>query len=93
MADETSGETKPKVESDVIQLLVKDQSGGEVHFKVKTKTKFEKIMNAFCAKKSLEMSAVRFLFDGQRLNPQQTPADHGMEDNDVIDCAPCSILL
>ena len=34
MADENTGETRPKPEGDVINLVVKDQAGGEVHFKV-----------------------------------------------------------
>jgi hypothetical protein len=33
----------PKQEGQVITLLVKDQLGGEVHFRVKTHTKLEKV--------------------------------------------------
>lgn len=45
MADEASGENKPvpKQEGQVINLIVKDQMGGEVHFKVKSHTKLEKV--------------------------------------------------
>lgn len=46
MADqEASGENKPqpKQEGTVINLIVKDQQGSEVHFKVKTHTKLEKV--------------------------------------------------
>ncbi|KAK9814255.1 hypothetical protein WJX72_003009 [[Myrmecia] bisecta] len=84
---EESGETKPKVEggSETIQLKVKDQTGGEVHFKVKTTTKFEKIMQAYCQKKSIDMAGMRFLFEGTRINNTSTPADLGMEDDDIID--------
>lgn len=45
MADqEASGENKPqpKQEGQVINLIVKDQLGSEVHFKVKSHTKLEK---------------------------------------------------
>jgi small ubiquitin-related modifier len=31
------------------------------------------------------MNAVRFMFDGTRLEEQKTPGDYGMEDQDVID--------
>ena len=31
------------------------------------------------------MNSVRFLFDGNRVNPTQTPQDLDMEDGDVID--------
>lgn len=46
MADqEASGENKPqpKQEGQVINLIVKDQMGAEVHFKVKSHTKLEKV--------------------------------------------------
>lgn len=46
MADqEGAGETRPKQEGQVINLIVKDQLGGEVHFKVKSHTKLEKVGN------------------------------------------------
>lgn len=46
MADqEASGENKPqpKQEGQIINLIVKDQMGAEVHFKVKSHTKLEKV--------------------------------------------------
>jgi len=33
------------------------------------------IFTAFCSRKSLQPGAVRFLFDGQRINPTQTPQE------------------
>ncbi|KAF8061353.1 SUMO3 [Scenedesmus sp. PABB004] len=88
MAEEASGENKPapKVEGTIINLIVKDQQGSEVHFKVKTHTKLEKVFKAYCDKKSIEPSAVRFVFDGTRINPTATPSTLGMEDCDSIDC-------
>ncbi len=90
MTDETNfNETKPKVEGGedaapgVISLKVKDQTGGEVVFRVKATTKFSKIMEAFCQKKSWASNQVRFLFDGQRVNADQTPEDLEMENGDV----------
>lgn len=40
MADDTTGETKPqpKQEGSVINLVVKDQTGAEVHFKVRAES-------------------------------------------------------
>lgn len=34
---------QPKQEGQIINLIVKDQMGSEVHFKVKTHTKLEKV--------------------------------------------------
>ena len=42
-------------------------------------------MNAFCQRQGVNMSSVRFLFDGNRINADQTPEGLDMEDGDVID--------
>ena len=36
-------------------------------------------------KKSQSVTDVRFMFDGSRVNPEQTPQELGMEDEDSID--------
>ena len=67
------GEPKPAGEH--LSLKVKSQEGNEVYFKVKKTTTFAKVMAAYCKKVGADMEQVRFLFDGQRLKPDQTPAD------------------
>jgi len=32
------------------------------------------------------VGAVRFVFDGHRLNTETTPAEMGMQDGDCVDC-------
>ena len=62
------------------------QDGNIVHFKMKKKTKLKKLMEAYCARQSLQMDQIRFLFDGNRLRGDtQTPDELAMEDDDVID--------
>ena len=68
-----------------LSLKVKSQDGNEVFFKVKKTTTFSKVMTAYCKKVGADMDSVRFLFDGQRLRAEQTPADLDMEDEDEID--------
>mmetsp|Transcript_1100 Transcript_1100/g.1531 ORF Transcript_1100/g.1531 Transcript_1100/m.1531 type:complete len:93 (-) Transcript_1100:208-486(-) len=68
-----------------LNLKVKSQDGNEVFFKVKKTTTFKRVMEAYCGKVGADMGAVRFLFDGNRISPEQTPADLGMEDEDEID--------
>ncbi|CAL5226904.1 g9778 [Coccomyxa viridis] len=77
---------KPEVASNVINIVVKDQNSGEVHFKVKPTTKFSKIFDAYAGKKGVEAANIKFLHDGQRIRDHQTPGELGIEDNDVIDC-------
>jgi len=61
------------------------QDGNIVHFKIKKKTQLRKLMEAYCARQSLQMDQIRFLFDGNRLWDAQTPDELDMEDDDVID--------
>lgn len=68
----------------VINVRVSSDDGDNTYFKLKSTTPFIKLMNAWCQKKGLSISAVRFLFDETRLNADQTPADVMMEDGEVI---------
>ena len=68
-----------------LDLKVVTQAGTEIFFKCKQTTPLSKLMNAFCQRQGINAASVRFLFDGQRLNPQQTPQELEMEDGDVVD--------
>lgn len=64
---------------------MKAQDGNEVYFKVKRTTKLKKLMDAYCARVGKEPGSVRFLFDGERIQPDATPEQLEMEDEDEID--------
>mmetsp|Transcript_8703 Transcript_8703/g.15052 ORF Transcript_8703/g.15052 Transcript_8703/m.15052 type:complete len:97 (-) Transcript_8703:20-310(-) len=81
---DTAAETV-KSEAQPINVVVKDQTGGEVHFKIKTSTKMEKVFKAYCDKKSLTAEHIKFMYDGARVLGDSTPASLGMEDDDSID--------
>ena len=53
---------------------------------MKSTTKLSKLFTAFCAKNQIEESNVRFMFDGIRLQGDQTVAHYEFEPEDVIDC-------
>ena len=61
---------QPKAEH--LNIKVTD-SNNEVFFKIKRTTQLNKLMNAFCERQGKTMATVRFLFDGTRVNPQDTP--------------------
>ncbi len=42
-------------------------------------------MEAYCTRQGMAANAVRFLYDGERLREDATPASLNMEDQDVID--------
>lgn len=55
-----------------LNIKVTDNNN-EVFFKIKRSTKLEKLMNAFCDRQGKNQTSVRFLFEGQRVQPTDTP--------------------
>jgi len=49
----------------------------EVFFKIKRSTKLEKLMKAFCERQGKDPQTVRFLFDGQRVQKDDSPETVG----------------
>jgi len=77
MADEGS--------SSSIQLKVKNAEGKEVLFKLKMTTPLRKLMDAYCQREGLPVDGVRLLYEGERVNRDQTPEELDMQDGDEID--------
>jgi hypothetical protein len=46
-----------------------------VHFKIKRTTQLRKLMDAYCERQGKQPGTVRFMFEGERLNENQTPAE------------------
>ena len=67
-----------------IQLKVKDQQGIEVMFKIKKTTPLRKLMSAYCSRLGLQLSQVRFMVDGERIDPDDTAEKLSLEDWDVV---------
>ena len=72
-------------EEQSIQLKVKNAEGKEVVFKLKANTPLRKLMDAYCQREGLPADGVRFLYDGERINREQTPGELNMQDSDEID--------
>ncbi|KAI9015413.1 SMT3 suppressor of mif two 3-like 1 [Hyaloraphidium curvatum] len=53
----------------------------------KRTTQLKKLMDAYVAKTGVDPTAIRFLYEGQRLQPGQTPDELSMEDEDIIQTA------
>merc|ERR1712066_767190 len=71
---------------DNINVVVQDQSGNTVLFKIKRKTTLRKLMDAYCRRKNIDFNAVRFSFDGTRLKPDQSLSSiPDIQDGDIID--------
>lgn len=92
MAD-SPAERKPTPEAgaasadgETITIRVRDQTGEETFFKVKKTTRMEKVFSTYAQRKGVNLASLRFLIDGERINPSQSPAELDMEDHDQIDC-------
>jgi len=68
-----------------INIKVVSDDNSEVFFKIKRTTPFRKLMDAYCQRQGKSLTTVRFLYDGERISPDQTPEQLEMEDEDTID--------
>ncbi|KKY37178.1 putative ubiquitin-like modifier [Diaporthe ampelina] len=67
-----------------LNIKVTDNNN-EVFFKIKKSTKLEKLMGAFCERQGKTVNSVRFLFEGQRVQPNDTPDTLEMQDGDTLE--------
>lgn len=71
MSDPSPPEAPPAPQ-DHLNIKVTDNNN-EVFFKIKRSTQLKKLMDAFCERQGKQISTVRFLFDGTRVRPEDTP--------------------
>jgi len=73
---------------DVVLVLLCDswQTGEETFFKIKKTTKMSKVFQTYANRKGVQLSSLRFLLDGERIEPDQTPKMLELDDQDQIDC-------
>jgi len=79
MSQEESEDVKPKLN------LIINYEGQHITVKVKPNMPFRKIFAAAEERFGKAPGTFRFAFEGKRLGLEDTPAETGMEDNDMID--------
>lgn len=73
-APPNDGSAPPPYPAAVEHLNIKvTDNNNEVFFKIKRTTQLKKLMDAFCERQGKQLSTVRFLFDGTRVRPEDTP--------------------
>jgi len=88
MADENGspGQNKPEDSTPTEHLNIKvTDNNNEVFFKIKRTTQLKKLMDAFCERQGKAPSSVRFLFDGSRVQPTDSPDTLDMQDGDTLE--------
>lgn len=63
---------EPPQQTEHLNIKVTDNNN-EVFFKIKRTTQLKKLMDAFCERSGKSSHTVRFLHDGNRVNPQDNP--------------------
>src|SRR5437762_4018390 len=72
--DGSPGAQKPEEMPQTEHLNIKvTDNNNEVFFKIKRTTQLKKLMDAFCERQGKPPSSVRFLFDGSRVQPTDSP--------------------
>merc|ERR1712172_337439 len=72
-------------ETEYIKLKVVGQDSNEIHFRVKMTTQMGKLKKSYSERVGVPVSSLRFLFDGRRINDDETPKQLEMERDDVIE--------
>ena len=80
-----SDEMEKHEDSKHINLKVRGQDNSTLQFKVLRNAPLKKLMNVYCERLGLSRQQLRFLYDGNRIQDNDTPMKFEMEDNDDID--------
>ncbi|CZR51423.1 related to ubiquitin-like protein modifier [Phialocephala subalpina] len=80
----TPKEPEGQLGSEHLNIKVTDNNN-EVFFKIKRTTILKKLMDAFCERHSKALNSVRFLFDGSRVQPTDSPNTLDMQDGDTLE--------
>lgn len=76
------GNTEEAPKTEHLNIKVTDNNN-EVFFKIKRTTALKKLMDAFCERQGKNTNTVRFLFDGARVNQNDTPDSVSQRLHDV----------
>ncbi|CAN6647282.1 ubiquitin-like protein Smt3p [Trichomonascus vanleenenianus] len=86
MSDNDSVKPDVKAEGSTEHISIKvTDSNTEVYFKIKKTTQLKKVMDTFCKRTGKDPSALRFLYEGERVQPDDTPSSLDLSDGDTIE--------
>ena len=71
-------------QDDVMNISLKDLTGGKLEFKVRSTTRLQKILDAYCSAKGIVAEDAYLIFKGRRLSVDLACSDYGVEDGDVL---------
>ena len=72
-------------DTEYIKLKVVGQDSNEIHYRVRQTTLMAKLKKSYSERVGVPIASLRFLFDGRRINDDETPKALEMEQDDVIE--------
>ena len=78
-------QTTEVTRTEKIRLKVIDQDGNDILFGVKMTAAMGKLKKSYSEKVGVPIKSLRFFFDGNRINDEETPNSLEMAQGDVID--------
>ncbi|KAI4357731.1 hypothetical protein L6164_001662 [Bauhinia variegata] len=83
---EAVSEKTPKPQPERVKIVICIQNKDEQkQFRIYMDDKFERLFKMYAEKQKLDPKHLVFSFDGDKINPSQTPAGLEMEDDDIIE--------
>ena len=79
------GAEATETETECIKLKAVGQDSSEINFRVKMTTAMGKLKKSYSKRVGAPITSLRFLFDGKRINDEETPKSLKMEQDDVIE--------
>ena len=68
----------------IISSIFPGQDSNEIHFRVKQTTQMGKLKKSYSERVGVPVTSLRFLFDGRRINDDETPKALEMEQDDYF---------
>ncbi len=65
--------------------MIRDQHGTKTFFKIRRDIKLSKVFSAYSKRRGVEVTSLRFTFEGQRLDENDTPGKLDISEGDQID--------
>ncbi|KAK0468500.1 hypothetical protein IW261DRAFT_1573721 [Armillaria novae-zelandiae] len=85
LLQQMSPNKKPQCSAQRLMIIIATSSGEQKTYKLRDDTPLKKMLTSFAVSYGKEMSSFMFVYEGRRINPEQTPRMYDMEDDDVID--------
>ena len=74
-----------EAETEYIKLKVVGQDSNKIHFRVKMTEQIGKLKKSYSERVGASIASLTLLFDGKRINDDETPKSLEMEQDDVIE--------